>query len=528
MLTMLVFGSFSYAGEADVELKKGWAALVKDDDLNAIRHFGAALEIAREADDQEAIGTALLHLGICSYSVSYSKGLEYANSALKAFELLEKRNPEKALVGRSRCLQLISTIYTRQGKYREAIGLSKEAQLGFKPGKDSTGTLGLIYSSLGSAYQTLGKLDSTEYYYRKALEEQLLEKNETYLPTAYLKVAELEMTQGDSLESQQLQAKARAIAFRTGNRQAQVMVLLAEYKWQKKFFATDKEARLKLDLAGEIAKGLSDKSFLLKCLQLKADWSKENGDFKKALEYEEIIQGIRDTLYTRDKEETIKRLEVEFEVSEKDREIRIIRQEKDIAQLTNSLLWVIVISLLVLAIGVVGFQRKINRRNKQILETRESLYKAEEEKKILKEKQLQNELEFKESQISAMALQMLQKNELMTSLKEQLEKQGASTIENDLNRILNRSDYQDKEWSDFNIQFESLNKNFYTRLKEAYPEISPNDLKLCALIKLNMSIKEMAGILNISPDSVKTARYRLRKKLKMNSEDNLTEFILAL
>lgn len=184
--------------------------------------------------------------------------------------------------------------------------------------------------------------------------------------------------------------------------------------------------------------------------------------------------------------------------------------------------------MLVLAIGVVGFQRKINRRNKQILETQESLFKAEEEKKILKEKQLQNELEFKESQISAMALQMLQKNELMTSLKEQLEKQGASTIENDLNRILNRSDYQDKEWSDFNIQFESLNKNFYTRLKEAYPEISPNDLKLCALIKLNMSIKEMAGILNISPDSVKTARYRLRKKLKMNSEDNLTEFILAL
>ena len=60
MLTMLVFGSFSYAGEADVELKKGWAALVKDDDLNAIRHFGAALEIARAVEDQESIGRARL------------------------------------------------------------------------------------------------------------------------------------------------------------------------------------------------------------------------------------------------------------------------------------------------------------------------------------------------------------------------------------------------------------------------------------------------------------------------------------
>jgi hypothetical protein len=131
LLTMLVFGSFSFAGEADLELKKGWAALVKDDDVKAIRHFGAALELAREENDQEAIGTALLHLGICSYSVSYSKGLEYANSALKAFELLEKQNPSKALIGRSRCLQLISTIYTRQGKFREAIGLSKRGAIRF-------------------------------------------------------------------------------------------------------------------------------------------------------------------------------------------------------------------------------------------------------------------------------------------------------------------------------------------------------------------------------------------------------------
>ncbi|HNP98308.1 MAG TPA: LuxR C-terminal-related transcriptional regulator, partial [Bacteroidia bacterium] len=87
---------------------------------------------------------------------------------------------------------------------------------------------------------------------------------------------------------------------------------------------------------------------------------------------------------------------------------------------------------------------------------------------------------------------------------------------------------QEKECADFNVQFESINKNFYERIRQAYPDISPNDLKVCALIKLNLSIKEMAGILNISPDSVKTARYRLRKKLQLNSEDNLTEFILKL
>lgn len=73
--------------------------------------------------------------------------------------------------------------------------------------------------------------------------------------------------------------------------------------------------------------------------------------------------------------------------------------------------------------------------------------------------------------------------------------------------------------------FESINKNFYAKIKAAFPEVSANDLKICALIKLNLSIKEMAGILNISPDSVKTARYRLRKKLQLVTEENLAEFI---
>lgn len=71
-----------------------------------------------------------------------------------------------------------------------------------------------------------------------------------------------------------------------------------------------------------------------------------------------------------------------------------------------------------------------------------------------------------------------------------------------------------------------MNKNFYTRIKQSFPEIIPNELKICALIKMNLSIKEMAGILNISPDSIKTARDRLRKKQQLDTEDNLTDFIL--
>ena len=153
---------------------------------------------------------------------------------------------------------------------------------------------------------------------------------------------------------------------------------------------------------------------------------------------------------------------------------------------------------------------------------------AIEEQKHLREQQMQNELEFKESQLTAMTAQMLQKNELMHELKSKLDEDKNISVDSPLSKIINRGQNQDKDWSDFNTHFESINKNFYTRLKQSYPDISPNDLKICALIKLNLSIKEMAAILNISPDSVKTARYRLRKKMQLNTEDNLTDFILNL
>lgn len=150
-----------------------------------------------------------------------------------------------------------------------------------------------------------------------------------------------------------------------------------------------------------------------------------------------------------------------------------------------------------------------------------------EEQKLLKEQQFQNDIEHKESQLSAITIQMVEKNELLDEIKSILNKKEPSS-EAELKKLINKYTIQDNNWKDFDHYFESVNKNFYTRLKQKYPEISSNDLKICALIKLNLSIKEMATILNISPDSVKTARHRLRKKLQLSTEENLTDFILSV
>lgn len=508
-------------------IQQGWGQLVSDNDIEALQTFSRALTQARQERDTPLVAEALLYMGMCSYGSSYTHGMKYAKESMETYRLLENSRPGVAAIGRSRCLQLISTLYSRQGKYKEGAALSREAMAGLPAQQDTTGTLGLIYNSLGTYHSHLGKPDSAAYYYRLSLKEHLRTGNTTYLPTAYLRVGKVAQEKGDRLESRRYFDLALALSDSTGNRQSKVAALLAISRWYRQMEKNEAAAARYLDDARSVASGLSDKSYYSSVVQEYINVSKGAGDYKAALAYEEELLQLKNSYYDLEKERIVKGLETEFNLSEKERQLALAIKEKQVVRLSNYLLWGGIFIVLVVASSIIFFLRRINRKDRQLLHIREQMSIAEAEQQQWKERQMKNELEHKEAQLSAMALQMYQKNELMRELREKLDQMSPATG-NEMNKILNRGQNQDQEWADFDTHFESLNRNFYTKLKQHFPGISPNDLKICALIKLNLSIKEMAGILNISPDSVKTARYRLRKKIQLNTEDNLTDFILGL
>ncbi|MCX6265797.1 MAG: hypothetical protein NTW16_00355, partial [Bacteroidetes bacterium] len=78
----------------------------------------------------------------------------------------------------------------------------------------------------------------------------------------------------------------------------------------------------------------------------------------------------------------------------------------------------------------------------------------------------------------------------------------------------------------FEELFDQAHENFFRRLKTAFPELTQSDLKLCAYLKLNLSSKEIAPLLNISYRGVETRRFRLRRRLSLDSDNNLVEFVL--
>ncbi|MEM8524111.1 MAG: hypothetical protein AAGG68_05695, partial [Bacteroidota bacterium] len=126
-------------------------------------------------------------------------------------------------------------------------------------------------------------------------------------------------------------------------------------------------------------------------------------------------------------------------------------------------------------------------------------------------------------------LKLIEKDELLATLKEKLSKGNGDLKASELKKIVRSISHSNAQnWEDFEARFISVNKNFYEKLTAQYPKLSRGDQKLCALVKLNLSSKEMAKLLGISIESVHTNRYRLRKKLGLTREVSLTEFVAKL
>jgi len=154
--------------------------------------------------------------------------------------------------------------------------------------------------------------------------------------------------------------------------------------------------------------------------------------------------------------------------------------------------------------------------------------------KIQTEK-LQAELAVKNREIANSAMSLVYKNELLQKISEEMTKlkdeNGKRLSEDQLRKIQKVIDdgmNDERDWNLFERSFNDAHESFFKKLKANHPDLVPNDLKLCAYLHMNMSSKEMASLLNISLRGVEIRRYRLRKKLNVPHDKNLTEFLLEI
>jgi DNA-binding CsgD family transcriptional regulator len=161
--------------------------------------------------------------------------------------------------------------------------------------------------------------------------------------------------------------------------------------------------------------------------------------------------------------------------------------------------------------------------------------KTESELVALRNEKLEAEINFKNSEVASAAMHLVKKSELLTKIKADLtqmmkriaNEQAVAEIKKMI-KSLNEDEHIDEEWENFTKHFDKVHSDFVVRLKEVHPSLTNNDIKLCTYLRMNLSTKEIAQLMNISGRGVEISRYRLRKKLGIASEMSLFDYLLTL
>ena len=169
-------------------------------------------------------------------------------------------------------------------------------------------------------------------------------------------------------------------------------------------------------------------------------------------------------------------------------------------------------------------ERLLDKAQKELelkeLESSQAIIKINNEK-------LRNDIENKNRELAISTMNIIKKNEFLSSIKTELIKSDVSknsSVVKIIDKNLNNTD----DWKMFQEAFNNADKNFLKKMKSMHSDLTPNDLRLCAYLRLNLSSKEISPLLNISPRSVEVKRYRLRKKMSLPHDANLTNYILEI
>ncbi|RYU95100.1 helix-turn-helix and ligand-binding sensor domain-containing protein [Emticicia agri] len=179
--------------------------------------------------------------------------------------------------------------------------------------------------------------------------------------------------------------------------------------------------------------------------------------------------------------------------------------------------------------------KRLKDQNQQLVKEKEEELKRQQEKSkqeiiTLRNEQLEQDIIRKSEELANSTMQLIKKNELLQQLKAESQELEGNIKAGSLNHIIKLIDNNissGHDWQVFEQNFNRVHEEFFKKLLERYPDLSPGDLRLSAYLRMNLSSKEIAQLLNITYRSVELKRYRLRKKLNLETEENLVEWLIG-
>jgi len=170
-------------------------------------------------------------------------------------------------------------------------------------------------------------------------------------------------------------------------------------------------------------------------------------------------------------------------------------------------------------------QKLIKKQEQEVV-----LAKLEIEQELMKIKneQLNNDIKSKNRELTISSMSIIKKNKILNRIKKELVEENNFTKNDRVIKTIDDNINSNKDWKFLEKALNNADKDFFKKIKKIHPKLTPNDLRFCAFLRLNLSSKEIAPLLNISVRSVEIKRYRLRKKMNLPHEGSLIDYILAI
>ncbi|MCF8372088.1 MAG: tetratricopeptide repeat protein [Bacteroidales bacterium] len=494
--------------------------IMKDNFLEAKKQLNLALGYFEGTEFEHEFSRIWHTLGnIYNWEGNYPLAIQYFQKGLSAFE----KNKDSVLLATINIS--MGAVSTRLKDNAQALEYHLKSLEIVEAIKDTTLQI-LALTNIGSAYLNLDYTDSTRKYLYKALELSKSYNSSPSQADVYNRLGALELKLEDFETALKFYYQALKAVKQIDN----------SYSGSKSHFLAatyDNIGNAYLNLSNEdsaiknfkFAKGyIENENFASLYSQIALGLSKAyetKNKFDSALYYYKIYNNISDSLINSENIRETTRLEIQYKY---DKEIEKQEIEHRLAvtlQKKRSL----VINLISLGVFLILLILFLSYRN--ALKRKSEMKRKQAE---LTQKNLQIELDYKDKELVTNTMYLLKKSEFIQNIGEKL-KDFIEKLSQDNQKYISEiitEIYQNSseiDWKDFETRFHKVHVDFNEKLIRKSPSLTPNELKLCAFLKLNLTTKEIAAITYQSINSLEVARYRLRKKLGLENYENLIEFL---
>lgn len=493
----------------------GDIAIARDSMNVAKKYYELALINFENKNNTEGIITILTVLGNIAFAQDnlsealqfYQQGIDLAGDDYK-----ERVN---------RLYFNIGSILYKSKQYAESQEYFSQALDAFIELKD-TSEVARAYINLGSIYLILNDYDTAEEYFQQALEVYQSLDAQISIARTLFSLSLIKRANGDFYSAIRLLKESEKLTNEN---------TVEHYEGPKNLLLTDIYSELgrnylridKIDSSFYFVSkaykfGLKNRQLeeVSRAAELLTEIWIRKGNSDSALFYNMQFKSYADTLYEEVNNRKLANQQAQFKYEQEAAKQFLIQEREDAIQKRNTFILFAAIVVLVLILALLILLLRLNRIRIKDIE--------------LEKQALNSELELKNKELTTYLMFQVKSNEFILNISEKL-KNLLRTIPSENKAIVNQiireieTDSSSDNWDEFIVRFHQVHTGFYKNLGKDYPDLTSNELRLCAFLKLNMNTKDIAAITYQSTKSITVARWRLRQKLGLKKEEKLSVFL---